>query len=46
MRKVNLIDLLEIASLKSRNKSELELLEDIDVDARVDKEVLAQEIVV
>ena len=46
MRKVNLIDLLEIASLKSGNKSELELIKDIDVDARVDKEVLAQEIVV
>lgn len=46
VRKVNLIDLLEIASLKSGSKGELEILEDIEIDERVDKEVLAQEIVV
>lgn len=43
---MNLIDLLEIASLKSGSKSELEVLKDIEIDERVDKEVLAKEIVV
>lgn len=42
---MNLVDLLEIASLKTGNEV-IDILGDISVDSRVDKEILANEIVV
>ena len=43
---MNLIDLLEIATLKAGINEPLEILKDIDIDSRIDKEVLANQIVV
>lgn len=43
---MNLIDLLEIAALKSGADEPLTILEDIDIDTRIDKDLLAKQIVV
>lgn len=45
VKRMNLIDLLEIASLKV-GKDALDIMKDITIDERVDKDLLAQQIVI